>query len=168
MKPLNSKERTKQVWQFIFIFFMLAVAPTAIIFFSYYKVPLKMREEDQRRLLSFSSFEKNQKLLVKNISLIDSNLSILVNENSSDNAPEVLKANIAKSLLSLKDADTGRLMTAVTATLNHHLVHVNKLLSTRNEMKESEEELKKANKELGDCKSAMNRMGMGAMMPPTE
>lgn len=153
MKPINSKERTKQVWQFIFIFFALALVPVALIFFSYQKVPEKLSEVEQRKLMNYSNFERSQRALVKNLVEIDSNLSLLANESTNE-IPEVLNTRIAKGLQTIEEADTSRLMKMIVSGYNNHLKHVNLLVGARNEIKSSSTGLENLKRQLKDCQDA--------------
>lgn len=153
MKPINSKERTKQVWQFIFIFFFLAIVPVGLIFFAYYKIPEKLSDQEQQKLLKYSNFDRHQKDLIKNLNDIDSNINILVNENSSE-LPEVIKTRIAKSLEAIKDADTGLLTSVIVKAYNDHLIHANKLLETEKMAKDVD----KLQKDLEECKKTIDQV----------
>jgi len=164
MKPINSKERSKQVWQFIFIFFALAVVPLAIIFYSYYKVPEKLSDIEQRKLMNYSNFERSQKVLIRHLSEIDSNLNMLANETSNE-LPEVINMRIGKSLEDIKDADTSRLVSMISSAYNNHLKHVNTLIKARNELKNTGTDTKEMQKQLEDCKQTIQMLQMRSASP---
>ncbi len=164
MKPINSKERSKQVWQFIFIFFALAIVPIALIFFSYHKVPEKLSDIEQRKLMNYSNFERSQKVLIKHLTEIDSNLNMLANESSNE-LPEVINMRIGKGLEDIKEADTSRLVSMISSGYNNHLKHVNTLIKTRNELKNTGSGTKELQQQLQDCKQTIQMLQMRSASP---
>ncbi len=160
MKAINSKERSKQVWQFIFIFLGLAVVPVSLIFFSYYRIPEKLHDQEQRKLINYTNFERSQKVLVRQLDNIDSNLNLLVNESSNE-LPEVINTRIASSIENIKQTDTGRLVTLILNGYNNHLKHVNNLVRMRKEMKD----IKEIEQKLKDCTEACDQLRLRASNP---
>ena len=152
MKPINSKERSKQVWQFLFIFFGLAVVPISLIFFSYYKVPEKITEIEQQKLIKFSSFDRSQKLLTQQIKEIDSNINLIAN-GTSNLVPEVLKEQISRGLSKLAEMDTSEMVTAIRNGYTAHLMHVLEMRKQKDENSGIMTSLKEAKQELEKCES---------------
>jgi hypothetical protein len=164
MKPINSKERTKQVWQFIFIFGALALVPVALIFFSYHKVPEKLSDIEQQKLANYSNFERSQKALVKHLAEIDSNLSMLANETSNE-VPEVINTRVGKGLEELRETDTSKLMTMIASGYNNHLKHVNALIKARNELKNTGAGTKELQEQLQECKQTVQMLSLRGSTP---
>lgn len=156
MKPLNSKERSKQLWQFVFIFFGLCIIPVSLIFFSYYTVPEKLSEAEQLKLKDYSDFERSRKLLVGQLSEIDSNISKLARHNSNSEA--IYRENIAKGITSLTDTST--LIKLIANTYTAHFAHVEELVKGKDENVKLKEDLASAQSELQNCQRNNSAMQM--------
>ena len=147
MRPLNSKERSTLVWQFIFIFLTLCVIPVGIIFFSYYKVPVALSDTEREKLAEYSDFDRNQKIHIKQLNEIDSNISLLATNNGN---PASLEAIIADKLVEITKNDTSTFMKNIKTGYSHHFDHVVTALKSRENY---EKEIKSKQDEIDKCKS---------------
>lgn len=130
MESLNSKEKSKKTWQFIFIFFALALLPVAAIFFSYFKMPEALQKDDQIKLEQYSNFDRNQKLLLQELNMIDSNFTLIANENSNLE-PTSLFTKITNSNLEIAKIDSSDLIKTINKMVENHTNHMNALLKLR-------------------------------------
>lgn len=164
MKPLNSKERSKQLWQFVFVFLGLALIPVSLIFFSYYKVPEKISEAEDEKLVAYSNFEHTQKKILKKMQEVDSNINLYAAANTEN--PKLLDKKILDGLGDLKHMDSMALVQQVYGSYEDHYTHVTKLVEAQEKLKDALVKLNEAQEKL---KASNNMMGMGAMpMPPTQ
>lgn len=165
MKPINSKEKTKQLWQFVFIFFGLAVIPVALIFFSYYKVPDKISESETRKLVDYSHFEHRQKEIRTKLVELDSNINKYAEANTEN--PKLLDKKILDGLSDLSKMDTSiQLLPVISSGYEKHYTHVTQLVQAQQEKKDAMVQLQKMQEDLKEIKSNP-MMGAGAMpMPP--
>jgi hypothetical protein len=165
MKPLNSKERSKQLWQFVFVFLGLALVPVALIFFSYYKVPEKISESEDSKLVAYSNFEHTQKAILKKMQEVDSNINLYAAANTEN--PKLLDKKILDGLSDLDRMDTMKLLQQVHDSYEKHYTHVTKLVEAQQKLKDMSVKLSEAEEKLKSSNN--NMMGMGAMpMPPTQ
>ena len=168
MKPINSREKSKQLWQFVFIVFGLAVIPAALIFFSYYKVPEKISETEERKLIEYSNFEHAQKVILRKMIEVDSNINKFADAATEN--PKILENNIVLGLSDLGKMDTSiRMVNLVGKGYEHHYSHVNELRKAQDELKNAIEKLQAAeteNKTLKESMRAPNMANMPMQMPP--
>jgi len=144
MESLNSKEKSKKTWQFIFIFFALAMLPVAAIFFSYFKLPSALSQDEKLKLMEYSEFDRNQKNLMKQLTLIDSNFNLLANENTNLD-PTRLVTEITTTNIDIKKSDSSAFTQLLSRMVDDHTNHMNMLLKLRNDIgnyKEKNEILK--------------------------
>lgn len=144
MESLNSKEKSKKTWQFIFIFFALAFLPVAAIFFSYFKLPSALSQDEKLKLMEYSEFDRNQKNLIKQLTLIDSNFNLLANENTNLD-PTRLVTEITTTNIDIKKSDSSDLTQLLSRMVDDHTNHMNMLLKLRSDIgnyKEKNEILK--------------------------
>lgn len=165
MKPINSKEKSKQLWQFVIIFLGLAVVPVALIFFSYYKVPDEISEAETHKLVDYSHFEHRQKQLMAKLVEIDSNINKYAEANTEN--PKLLDKKILDGLSELSKMDTSiQMLPVISAGYEKHYTHVTQLVQAQQERKDAMVELQKLQENLKEIKSNP-MMGSGAMpMPP--
>lgn len=164
MKPLNSKERSKQLWQFVFVFLGLALVPVALIFFSYYKVPEKISETEDDKLVAYSNFEHTQKKILSKMREVDSNINLYAAATTEN--PKLLDKQILDGLGDLKHMDSMALVQQVYGSYEDHYTHVTKLVEAQARLKDAMVKLAEAEEKL---KSSSSMMNMGAMpMPPTQ
>lgn len=165
MKPLNSKERSKQLWQFVFIFLGLALVPVALIFFSYYKVPEKISESEDEKLVAYSNFEHTQKNVLKKMREVDSNINLYAAANTEN--PKLLDKKILDGLSDLDRMDSMQLVKQMHQSYESHYTHVTKLVEAQEKLKDAMVKLAEAEEKLKSSNSMMG--GMGAMpMPPAQ
>ncbi len=138
MKPLNSQEKNKQLWQFVFIFFTLCFLPVCLVFFSFFKTPAALSQNEIQKLVNYSSFEHSQKLLVKEIITMNEDLSKLAT-NPSD--ASVLDAKIGKSIANLSAADSGQLINGIKDGYVNYLSVVKKTNDATLQVKKINEQL---------------------------
>jgi predicted ABC-type exoprotein transport system permease subunit len=163
MESMNSKEKSKKLWEFIFIFFALALLPVGALFYTFYKVPMALSESESNKLITYSNFDKTQNTLVKYISDIDSNFTLLANENSSLE-PSSLFTKITNANLKMQEADTSKLVILVAKMVDNHTSHMNALLRFRKDFKD----VKEKNTELKEQKASQQMapaMGGGGGAP---
>lgn len=167
MKPINSKERSKQLWQFVFIFFGLAFIPVALIFFSYYHVPEEISEMEERKLVSYSNFEHTQKMILQKMTEVDSNINLYASAKTEN--PVLLDKKIADGLADLSRMDTSiKMVQLVSNGYANHYTHVRQLVEAQNKANEAIAKLQEAEEKLKSAQSS-GMMGMGAIpMPPAQ
>lgn len=162
MKPINSKEKTKQLWQFVLIFFGLAVIPVALIFFSYYHVPEEISESQNKKLVEYSAFEHTQSMILKKLADVDSDINRYA-EARTENA-RMLETKIANELIELGKADTSiRMVPLVTREYTQHFTHTQQLVKAQEDLRKAQVDLQKANDQI---KTMGAGMGMGGMATP--
>ncbi len=165
MKPLNSKERSKQLWQFVFIFLGLALVPVALIFFSYYKVPEKISEAEDQKLVAYSSFERTQKNILKKMQEVDSNINLYAAATTEN--PKLLDNKILNGLSDLERLDSMQLVQQVHDSYEKHYTHVTKLVEAQEKLKAALVKLSEAEEKLKSSNAMMG--GMAPMqMPPAQ
>jgi hypothetical protein len=162
MKPINSKERNKQFWQFVFIFFGLAFIPVALIFFSYYHVPEEISEMEDRKLVEYSNSQHNQKKVLQMFSEVDSNINIYASAKTEN--PVLLDKKIADGLSDIEKLDTSDMVNRVRKGYENHYTHVRQLVEAQNKANEAIAKLQDAEAKLKAAQSS-GMMGMGAAMP---
>ncbi len=163
MKPINSVEKSKQLWQFVFIFMGLALVPVALIFFSYYKVPEKISESELKKLVDYSNFDHSQKLILRKMAEVDSNISLYASAKTEN--PRVLDKKIVDGLADLAKMDTSiRIVQLVSDGYTNHYTHVTQLVAAQDKLKETLLKLQEAEERLKSMQSNP-MMGMGAAMP---
>ncbi|MBS1643503.1 MAG: hypothetical protein JST36_00560 [Bacteroidetes bacterium] len=163
MKPINSKERSKALWQFVFIFFALAMIPVALIFFSYYKVPEEISEAESQKLVAYSNFEHTQKIILKKMAEVDSNINLLA--SASVENPVMLKQKIADGISELSRMDTSiAIVPTIRASYEKHFTHVSQLVDAQAKLKDATLKLTDMDAKLKAAQSNP-MMGMGAPMP---
>lgn len=164
----NNRERGRKIWQFIFLMAVMAILPVALIFLSYYKLPVSIAASEAENLVAYSSFLRNQKMVVAKMNLIDSNIRLYA-EAKVEN-PKLLDQRILNGLNDLEHMDTSiTMIKTAKANLENHYTHVTKLV-------EMQARASKAEKELQDLKDNLRNMGGGMMgnnapiipMPPGE
>ncbi len=167
MKPINSKDKSKQLWQFVFIFFGLALIPVSLIFFSYYKVPEKISETELRKLVDHSNFEHSQKLILKRMEEVDSNINLYASATTEN--PRLLDKKIVDGLADLAEMDTSiKILRQVSDGYSKHYTHVTQLVDAQEKLKATLVKLQEAEDRLKSVQSNP-MMGMGAMpMPPVQ
>lgn len=167
MKPINSKERSKQLWQFVFIFFGLAVIPVSLIFFSYYKVPEEISEAESRKLIDYSNFEHTQKVILQKMIEIDSNIGVYATATTEN--PKLLDRKILDGLSDLAKMDTSvKMVRLVKQGYEHHYDHVTQLVETLNKNKEITMQLQET-RDMLKAAQANPMMGMAPMsLPPNQ
>lgn len=165
MKPINSKERSKQLWQFVFIFFGLAVIPVSLIFFSYYKVPEEISEAESRKLIDYSKFEHTQKLILQKMIEIDSNIGVYATATTENT--KLLERKILDGLSDLAKMDTSvKMLRLVQQSYEHHYNHVADLVKAQENYKNT---LSKLQETQDDLKAAARaNPTMGIPFPPTQ
>ncbi len=169
MKPINSKEKSKQLWQFVLIFFGLAVIPVALIFFSYYHVPDEISESEEKKLVTYSNFEHNQKLILKKLADVDSDINRYA-ETKTENTV-LLDRKIADELNDLSKADTSiPMVQLVTGGYAKHFTHVRNLVAAQDRANKAEAELQKSNEQMKSMGGGGMGMGGGMNMatPPMQ
>lgn len=163
MKPINSKERNKQFWQFIIIFLGLALVPVALIFFSYYKVPEEISEAESKKLVDYSNFEHTQKLILKKMVEVDSNIKLYATAATEN--PKLLDKKIVDGLTDLSKMDTSiKIVQLVSDGYANHYTHVTQLVAAQEKLKEALQKLQEAEDKLKASQSNP-MMGMGSAMP---
>ena len=164
MKPINSKEKNKQFWQFVFIFFGLAVIPVALIFF-YYKVKKEISESEERKLVNYSNFEHTQKLILKKMIEVDSNINKYAEANTEN--PKLLDKKIVDGLTDLAKMDTSiKMVQLVSDGYAKHYTHVTKLVEAEEKVKDATTKLQEAEAKLKAIQSNQMSMGAPMQMPP--
>ncbi len=163
MKPINSKERSKQLWQFVFIFLGLALVPVALIFFSYYHVPEEISETEERKLVSYSNFEHTQKMILQKMSEVDSNINLYASAKTEN--PVLLDKKIADGLADLARMDTSiKMVQLVSNGYANHYTHVRQLVEAQTKLNDAATKLQAAEAAAKSAQS-MGGMGMGSPMP---
>lgn len=162
MKPINSKERSKQLWQFVFIFFGLALIPVALIFFSYYHVPEEISEAESKKLIEYSSYEHSRKTILQKLAEVDSNISIYASAKTEN--PVLLDKKIADGLAEIDKLDTSAIGRRVSAGFANHYTHVRQLVEAQTKLNDAATKLQAAEAAAKSAQS-MGGMGMGAAMP---
>ncbi len=167
MKPLNSKERSTKLWQFVLVFFGLAIVPTALIFFSYYHVPEELSEMEGRKLASYSNFEHTQKKILDKMADIDSNISLYASAKTEN--PVLLDKKIADELADLSKMDTSiKMVSLVSQGYANHYTHVRQLVDAKNKLNDALAKLQDAETRLKAAQSA-GMMGASPMpLPPAQ
>ncbi|MBS1614708.1 MAG: hypothetical protein JST06_01165 [Bacteroidetes bacterium] len=167
MKALNSKERSKKLWQFVIIFLGLTLVPTALIFFSYYHVPEELSEMEGRKLASYSNFEHAQKRILDKMSEIDSNISLYATAKTEN--PVLLDKKIADGLTDLASMDTSiKMVKLVSDGYAHHYTHVRQLVDAQSKLNDALAKLQDAESRLKSAQSA-GMMGAAPMpLPPAQ
>ena len=168
MKALNSKERSKKLWQFVIIFLGLALVPTALIFFSYYHVPEELSEMEGRKLASYSNFEHTQKKILDKMSEVDSNISLYASAKTEN--PVLLDKKIADGLTDLARMDTSiKMVKLVSDGYANHYTHVRQLVETQTKLNDALAKLQDAEARLKSAQSMGSMMGASPMpMPPAQ
>ena len=161
MKPINTKERSKLFWQFFFIVFALCFLPLLIIFFAYYEAPAEIGSEQQEKLKNYSDFEHSQKMLVKQIADIDSNIRLLNNGSNAD--PTFLYRKIPDDIIGLQKNDTGSLMKVLAKNYQDYFTDAKTLHDAKAENKNLSEALQKKTEELKECKDDKKQLSNAAM-----
>ena len=168
MKPINSKEKNKKLGQFLIIFLGLAIIPIALIFYSYYKVPDKISESEERKLIDYSNFDHTQKMITKKMSELDSTITLYASATTPN--PELLGKKIVDGLADLSKMDTSIKMVKLTSDeYANHYTHVKELVAAQEKLKKSTLDLQEAQTKLKSAESNMMMMGSrgGApAMPP--
>lgn len=166
MKPINSKERSKQLWQFVFIFFGLALVPVALIFFSYYHVPEEISQTEERKLVEYSNSQHNQKKVLQKLAEVDSNINLYASAKTAN--PVLLDKQIADGLSDIKRLDTSEMVDNVRRGYENHYTHVRQLVEAQSKLNDAATKLQEADAKLKSAQS-MGGMGMGSMpMPPAQ
>jgi len=167
MKPINSKERSKSLLQFVFIFFALAMVPVALIFFSYYKVPEEISQSEENKLVAYSNFEHTQKLILKKMVEVDSNINLYASATTEN--PKLLDKKIVDGLSDLSKMDTSiKMVKLVSDGYANHYTHVTKLVEAQEKLKDAMLKLQDADAKLKAAQANPMMGGMGAMpMPPS-
>lgn len=168
MKPINSQEKSKQVWRFLIVFMGLAFLPLAIIFFSYYKVPDKISETQAEKLVAYSNFEHTQKVIIQQMAELDSNINLYASAAVPN--PTLLEQKIASAVLELSKKDTSiRIVKLASDGYANHYTHVQELVRTKAELKAALLKLEEAQTRLKDAATnQMLMMGAASSMPPLE
>ena len=146
MKPVNSKERSKLLWQFVFIFFALCILPIAIIFYTYWVTPGKIDDADQEKLMTYSAFEHHQKVMVKLLTEIDSNIRLLNSGSNLD--PDVLKNNVLTGINNLSSSDTTNLVKTISTGYTNYFSLAKNLSKTTFDAKKANDVAQKTQAEL--------------------
>jgi hypothetical protein len=165
MKPINSRERSKQLWQFVFIFFALAFIPVALIFFSYCCVPGKISEVEEQKLADYNNFERVQIRLAKKMSEVDSNINVLADTKTED--LDLLRKKITDGIVDLGNMDSMRIVQLAADGYKHHFGHVKDLLKKEAEL----EDLRKrqaADKAIIESLKAAQANPMNMGYPPAQ
>src|SRR4051812_16543694 len=152
MKPINSKERSKQLWQFVFIFFGLAVVPVALIFFSYYHVPEEISEMEGKKLVEYSNSQHNQKKVLQKLAEVDSNINLYASAKTEN--PVLLDKKIADGLSDLQKLDTSRLVDQARRGYENHYTHVRQLVDAQNKVNDATTKLQDAEAKLKAAQSS--------------
>jgi cell division protein FtsI/penicillin-binding protein 2 len=133
MESLNSKEKSKKTWQFIFIFFALALLPVAAIFFSYFKMPEALQQDEKIKLEEYSNFMSRQNSLLKELTMIDSNFTLIANENTNLE-PTVIFTKISNGNEEIKKIDSSDLVKVISKMIENHANHMHSLQKLRNDI----------------------------------
>lgn len=166
MRPINSKEKSKQVWQFLIVFMGLAFIPLALIFYSYYKVPDKISETQARQLVGYSNFEHTQKKIIQRMIELDSNINLYASASVPN--PVLLEKKIVDQLADLSRMDTSiQIVKIASEAYASHYTHVKEMVDAQTKLKTATLDLKTAQDQLKASESEKNMMmmGMGARMP---
>ncbi len=168
MKPINSKERSKSLWQFVLIFLGLALVPTALIFFSYYHVPEEISETEERKLVSYSNFEHTQKKILSKMSEVDSNINLYASAKTEN--PVLLDKKIADGLADLARMDTSiKMVQLVSNGYANHYTHVRQLVEAQNKLNDAATKLQAAEQQAKSAQSmGGGMMGSPMPMPPAQ
>lgn len=167
MKPINSKEKSKQLWQFIFIFFGLAIIPVALIFYAYYKVPDKISETEQEKLISYSNFEHSQKVVIQKMTEVDSNINLYASGTNQN--PEILSKRIVDGLADLSKMDSSiRVIKLVGESLTDHYTHVKELVTIQEKYKKAALDLQEIQDKLKSSESDKNLLMMSRAAAPVQ
>ncbi len=168
MKPINSKERSKALWQFVLIFLGLALVPTALIFFSYYHVPEEISETEERKLVAYSNFEHTQKMILQKMSEVDSNINLYASAKTEN--PVLLDKKIADGLADLARMDTSiKMVQLVSNGYANHYTHVRQLVEAQAKLNDAATKLQAAEQQMKSAQSMGGMMGSPAMpMPPAQ
>ncbi len=161
MKPINTKERSKSLWQFLFIVFALCFLPIGIIFCAYYETPVEIGREQQEKLTTFTEFEHTQRVLVKQLADIDKDI-VSLNNGSNVNA-QLVGSNITTAIAKLGSdakADTGGLIKTLQKTYSDYFVDADRLSKTAAENKKVNGDLLKMQTELKECKDKTDKLDM--------
>jgi hypothetical protein len=162
MKPLNSKERNKQLWQFVLIFLGLAVVPVGLIFFSYYHVPEEISEMEGRRLVEYSNSQHSQKKVLQKFAEVDSNINLYASAKTEN--PVLLDKKIADGLSDIEKLDTSEMVSRVRKGYENHYTHVRQLVEAQNKANDALTKLQDAESKLKAAQSG-GVMGMTPAMP---
>ena len=170
MKPINSKEKSKQVWRFLIVFMGLAFLPLAIVFFSYYKVPDKISATQAEKLVAYSNFEHAQKVIIQQMAELDSNINLYATASVPN--PELLGKKIVDGLADLSRKDTSiRIVKLASDAYANHYTHVKALVDAQAQLKKATVDLQDAQEKLKASESEKQMLMMGAAasrMPPME
>lgn len=166
MKPVNSKERSQKLWQFVFIFLGLALVPTALIFFSYYHVPEEISEMEGRRLVEYSNFQHSQKKVLQKLAEVDSNISIYASAKTEN--PVMLEKKIADGLIEIEKLDTSRIIKDVRKGYENHFTHVRQLVEAQAKLNDAATKLQEADAKLKSAQSMGGMMSSPMPMPPAQ
>lgn len=168
MKPLNSKERSKKLWQFVIVFLGLALVPTALIFFSYYHVPEELSEMEGRKLASYSNFEHAQKKILDKMSEVDSNISLYASAKTEN--PVLLDKKIADGLADLERMDTSiEMVNRMSKGYANHYTHVRQLVEAQAKLNDALAKLQDAEARLKAAQASGAMLGASPMpLPPAQ
>ncbi len=123
MEAINSKEKSKKVWQFIGVFAGLIMLPFALIAMAYIKLPDALTAEDKAKLEAYNKSYNQKNELVKILRKVNKCLTVT---KSASSAPEVLdKAykelfEATNKLEELTDS-TSNLVTCLTNLINNDI-----------------------------------------------
>jgi len=166
MKPINSKEKSKQLGQFVFIFFALAVVPVALIFYSYYKVPDKISETEQDKLIAYSNYEHSEKVIVQKMADVDSNINLYASGTNQN--PEILSKKIVDGLADLSKMDTSnKIIRLVSEGFTDH-THVKELVTVQEKYKKAALDLQEIQDKLKSSENDKNLLMMSRGAAPVQ
>ena len=170
MKPINSQEKSKQVWRFLIVFMGLAFLPLAIVFFSYYKVPDKISATQADKLVAYSNFEHTQKVIIQQMAELDSNINLYASASVPN--PELLGKKIVDGLSDLSRKDTSiRIVKLASDAYANHYTHVKALVDAQAQLKAATVKMQEMGDQLKAATSENQMLMMGAAsrgMPPIE
>ena len=157
MRPLNTQERSKMVWQFLLIVFLLCFVPIAIVFWGYYEAPREIDREDQEKLANYTKFEHDQRLLMKQMSDIDA--SIVAMNNGSNVNISISEANVPKAIANLTSmsTDTASIVKSISKAFTDYYLDADKLYKTSADNKTANAALLKAQSDYKDLKAQSDK-----------
>jgi hypothetical protein len=142
MQALNEKEKSKKLWEFLFILMGLAIIPCCALLYANYPQVASLDSSDYEKIKKYNNWENNVIAITKHISDIDSHLTSLDQrvKGTVTRAENLILSDIKSSTAKILKIEDNELTNALSTFIDHSTARIQANINTAQSIEEKKDE----------------------------